>query len=469
MYYRPDEKAACGDVIPFYRDGTWYLFYLKDYRDLENCGEGVPWCLLTTQDLVHFTEHGEVIPRGTPQEQDLYVFTGSCIDAGDKYYIFYTGHNHHMIPAGGRQERILLAESDDLIHWRKCPDFVLDAPEWASCHDFRDPFVFKDPQGGGWCMLLTTVLKNEGGAPLSSNLLGRSKDLTHWEIEDKPFYAPGSYTSPPECPDLFKFGDWWYFLFSEFSDRCVTTYRMSKTPFGPWSAPMECSVDCTALYAAKTAGDDTRRVLFGWNRTKQGNCDAGAGQWGGSIIPHELGQNPDGTLRFDCPAAIRDAYTVPQPVDETGLALRDVTGTAQGWRVGSSGGKSVKLLGTLPSRCRLELEFDTTDQNGEFGLLLRTDPGEPGYALRFEPRYNRLLFWGGVPGVFEGERLCPLASGSHHRLTVIVDGSVLETYVDGAVAQSARMYDRTGSQWGIFANNTTVEFTNITVHTRPED
>lgn len=61
MFYRPDKKSVCADVIPFYKDNEFKLFYLKDYRDLENVGEGCDWNLVTTKDLVHFVEHGTVL------------------------------------------------------------------------------------------------------------------------------------------------------------------------------------------------------------------------------------------------------------------------------------------------------------------------------------------------------------------------------------------------------------------------
>ncbi len=464
MYYRPDEKAVCGDVIPFYRDGTWYLFYLKDFRDVESHGEGVPWHLVTTQDLVHYTEHGEMLPRGTREEQDLYVFTGSCIEANGRFYIFYTGHNHLM----PRKERVLLAVSDDLFHWRKCPDFVLDAPEWAATEDFRDPFVYENPDGDGWCMLTTTLFTGADGTPVSANLLARSDDLLHWRFDDEPFYAPGTFASPPECADLFQMGDWWYLLFSEYSDRGITSYRMSKSPCGPWITPTENSLDCALHYAAKTAGDGRRRILFGWNRTKEGNRDGGVYQWGGSIVPHELFQNPNGTLRIGCPAEVAAQYTASLPLCDAGWTLHAAEKIPEGWRIGSADGKSVRLLGALPPRCRIELEFCITDCNGEFGLLLRTEKGAAGYALRFEPRFNRLVFWDGRLYHFEGERYCPLTPHQKHRLTAILEDSILEVYIDNAIAQSSRMYDHTGSRWGLFATNTTVEFTDIHLYA-PEE
>ena len=85
LFYRP-ENAWVADFIPYYNhiDKTYYLYFLLDWRDCENHGEGTPWYLITTKDFVNFTEHGEILPRGGTEDQDLYVFTGGVIEADGK-------------------------------------------------------------------------------------------------------------------------------------------------------------------------------------------------------------------------------------------------------------------------------------------------------------------------------------------------------------------------------------------------
>src|ERR1051326_4692312 len=103
FFYKP-ENAWAADFIPFYKDGRFRLFYLLDWRDPANHGEGTPWYQISATDFCHFTEHGEMLPRGTREEQDLYVFTGSVIEAEGRFHIFYTGHNPHF-RAQGRPEQ----------------------------------------------------------------------------------------------------------------------------------------------------------------------------------------------------------------------------------------------------------------------------------------------------------------------------------------------------------------------------
>ena len=42
IFYRPDDGVAA-DFIPFYWQGDYHLFYLKDYRDIPGHGEGTPY------------------------------------------------------------------------------------------------------------------------------------------------------------------------------------------------------------------------------------------------------------------------------------------------------------------------------------------------------------------------------------------------------------------------------------------
>lgn len=40
-----------------------------------------------------------------------------------------------------------------------------------------------------------------------------------------------------EMPDLFKMGDWWYLITTEYSHASTQVYRMAKSLKGPWIAP----------------------------------------------------------------------------------------------------------------------------------------------------------------------------------------------------------------------------------------
>lgn len=457
MYFRSEGKSVCADVIPYYENGTFYLFYLKDFRDWENHGEGCPWCLLTTTDFVHYEDHGEVLPRGSQEDQDLYVFTGCCCKFNGEYYIFYTGHNPHKRACGLPEQKVLLAKSPDLFHWTKVTDFVLEAPNWLQIHDFRDPFVYWVEEKQCYYMLLAGRLITDGAETAKGITLRlRSVDLLNWEVEQEPFYAPNAFYTH-ECPDLFQMGDWWYLIFSEFSDKNITTYRMAKSPEGPWITPKINTFDGHAFYAAKSATDGQKRYLFGWNCIKNNEIDDAPWQWGGTIIPHELVQAEDGTLYVKCPQAIQDSYD--------GLLWE-----APSCTLGSNYGKEVQLFDSLPTQCKIEMDLTAEDDIGEFAILLNADDqANSYYAAKWEPKYNRLALDrhprrdSTVHAQVDVERYCPITSGQSNHVLIIMEGSVAEVYVNDQVAMSIRMFDLPAGRLGLYAHNTKVRFDNIRV------
>lgn len=71
-----------------------------------------------------------------------------------------------------------------------------------------------------------------------------------------------------EMPDLFKIGDWWYHIVTEYSDRSKMVYRMSKSLEGPWIAPKDDAFDGRSYYAGRTFELNGQRILFGWVATR---------------------------------------------------------------------------------------------------------------------------------------------------------------------------------------------------------
>ena len=71
-----------------------------------------------------------------------------------------------------------------------------------------------------------------------------------------------------EMPDLFKMGDWWYLITTEYSHASTQVYRMAKSLKGPWIAPDDDAFDGRAYYAGRTFMLNNQRILFGWVPTR---------------------------------------------------------------------------------------------------------------------------------------------------------------------------------------------------------
>ena len=467
IFYCPPTGVAA-DFIPFYWQGEYHVFCLRDYRNAEIHGEGTPWFHLSTRDFVNFTDHGEAIPRGAVGAQDQWIFTGSVFESAGVFHIFYTGHNHNL--KDRPIEGVMHATSSDLKTWTKDPDFFLRAPKEYEPNDWRDPFIFQDARSGAFQMLLaarhtTGPSRNRGCTALLS-----SPDLKNWTVE-APFWSPSAYFTH-ECPDLFKMGDWNYLVFSEFSEGCLTRYRMSRTVDGPWRTPPGAdggeSFDGRAYYAAKTASDGHRRYAFGWLPTRHGEKDDGHFQWGGNLVVHEIIQQNDGVLTVRVPHEILASFSKDTPLTPT-PKLGEWRTDGASVSCSSAGRQSICLLGAMPAECLIETTLNV-DSVSRAGVLLRVDGNaDKYYQLRIEPARQRVVIdrWprpGDQP--FMLERPVALRRGEPVNLKIIASGTCLVAYINDRVALSCRMYDHISGEWGVFAEDGDAQFATCALKVR---
>ncbi len=466
FFYRP-EGAWAGDFIPFYNHGTFHLFYLLTWRDIPAHGEGTSWYQVSTSDFVHFSEHGLMIDRGTVEDQDLYVFTGSVIEAEGLFHIFYTGHNPHLCQQGKPQEAVMHAISQDLLDWRKVRGDAFFAPQaMFEPDDWRDPFVFWNAEAREYWMLLAARLKTGPSRRRGCTVICASKDLKNWEVRE-PLWAPALF-SVHECPDLFRMGDWWYLVFSEGSERTSTHYRMSKSLSGPWLAPDNDTFDGRAYYAAKTASDGQRRFVFGWIATRDDKKDFHRWNWGGNLVVHELVQAADGSLCVKVPETIERAFADKVPYRfEPGIGRNDIT--VKGVQIAAPGTFGCSPAGAMPPRCKIEATVAFAEGTRNCGIMLRVSRDlDAGYYIRLEPAKNRLVFdsWpraGDIPQWVELERPLPLKAEVPVTLKVFVDGTICVVYADDKIAMSTRLYDLAQGDWGVFVTEGSAQFTNVAI------
>jgi beta-fructofuranosidase len=166
-----------------------------------------------SRDLVSWTTLPTALEAGPPGAWDgLATWTGSVIEAGGTWYLFYTG-----IAAGTleRVQQIGVATSRDLVHWERLGDAPVIAPDprWYVVNDgtgpvnqaWRDPWVFRDPAGDGYLALITAT--GLTGPRDGRGVIGHavSADLLHWEVRP-PIEAPSGF-GELEVPGVKRVGD----------------------------------------------------------------------------------------------------------------------------------------------------------------------------------------------------------------------------------------------------------------------
>jgi beta-fructofuranosidase len=152
----------------------------------------------TSEDLIHWAEAPDALAPSTGAAfDDVATWTGSVVRGPDgAWFMFYTG-GANVGP--GIKQRIGVATSADLYTWHKHPASpVLEVDgRWyeqsGSGRDeaWRDPWVFPDPAGDGWHMLVTARASH--GAAGQRGVVGhaRSDDLVSWRAQP-PLSQPGT-------------------------------------------------------------------------------------------------------------------------------------------------------------------------------------------------------------------------------------------------------------------------------------
>jgi beta-fructofuranosidase len=452
LFYRPKTGVAA-DFIPYYDNGVFYLYYLHDFRNKDEFGEGTPWNLLTTKDFLNFKEHGEVLARGTKENQDLYVFTGSVIkDLSGLYHIFYTGHNPHFRAEGKPEQAVMHATSKNLIQWEKhLEDTFYAFKDEYELNDWRDPFVYYNADLEQYEMLLAARAKEGLKIRRGCTVVCVSKDLKKWSLKES-LWQPNQFFTH-ECPDLFKIGDWWYLIYSEFTDRCMTRYVMSKDLVN-WQCPNHDSFDGRAFYAAKTAFDGENRYIFGWIPTKRENDDHGEWQWGGNLAVHEVYQQPNGEL----------AVTIPKPIYNS---LISIPKQINQYKLSSPIGYKHVLLDSLDFKSgMIEIEIDLIGEISSFGFLVDYDlEDDSGYAYQFDQQTGRFGFsmQPNTPWNYSNFNNIWTKFNSdlrRHKLIILFEKNVFVAYIDNKRAVSTRIYNKHNNKglFGFFVTNGSAEF-----------
>ena len=473
IFYKPKDGWV-GDTIPFAHDGKFYIYYLHDERKgntQDEYGYRTSWNLLITEDGVNVKDCKVVLPVGEYDDADYACYTGSVIEGNDgNFHMFYTAQNNYNPKYhrdGKPLQYVAHAISTDLINWEKLPELTFGADERIyEPFDWRDPFVFYNEEEKCFDMLLAARLR--GASEKNGGCVGlcRSYDLLHWEAKE-PFYNPESYMTH-ECPDLFKLGNKWYLVYSTFSEKFVTHYRMSDKLSGPWTSPIEDTFDARAFYAAKTAQVGDKRMAFAWVPTKRGESDFGQYEWGGNFIAHEINQTTDNKLTVKPAEGLINMFN-KEFVNEK---LNKV-------EIENYEGEKSYVIDGMKDTCMIEAVIEFSEGVSSFGIGLRQDSAlANGYYLRFEPFYNRIVadMWprrirgvnqwyvdGDKPFMVELERPFDYKSLKDNKvhIRVVADGSIICLYVNDITALTMRAYNLNRTNWGFFVKDGSIRVSDI--------
>jgi beta-fructofuranosidase len=486
FYPLGDNSAVIGDVMPYYdaATGQFNVYYLKDiWNDATH--QRHPWYGLRTSNFYAYSglSAGQILACSSNAcQQDYALGTGHIIKKGSTYYAFYTGHNPNY-PSGcvTRKEGIMLATAPGLNQpFSKNTSFpTIYAPTGQGFDEqdnFRDPFVYFDAASNTY-YLIAAARKNVSGTWRGVVVKYTSADLLSWTYQGVLYDGGPTNFFMLETPELFKMGSTYYLLFSDIDSKNLF-YRRSTALNGPWISPSGAArFEGKGIYAAKTALDQYGdRYLFGWTNRLASNSDAGAWLWGGNLVVHKLYQRSDQDLAVTIPHTLKshvEAQSVALTKDSQWGNVTNVLAGTHSYTLSSPADKDVAnvLFNPLaPTRSKLHCTVSYSSAAKDFGFLLGACDGyDDVYSLRFVPGQQRFSF----DKVKRSQLTAttapvtdvpfPMSPNTEYNVDIVFENSMVVVYLNNVAALSARIYRAPGTSWGIFADNSTATFRNITV------
>ena len=453
QYFSPKgNNLFVGDCIPYYHDGTYYLYWLLDqghHSALNGLG-GHQWTLSTTKDLKHWTHYPIVI--GIDEDWEKSICTGSLANDGKKFYAFYATR---LLDSEGKvNEQLSYATSDDAIHFEKQKPnpFYTSAPGYSK-RNFRDPKVIID-SSGVFHLLVSSSTEKDYSIDSNQGCLVHlsSTDLKTWKVNE-PILT--GQREVPECPDYFFWNGWYYLMYSQGGN---TPYLISRKPFGPWVEPKFQAFDEDFSNVVKTAEfTNGRRIAASWIPSKKDNKDAGYEIFGGSVLLREVIQLEDGTLATKFPAEM-----IPSTGNKLNLKLihdhqASITNDNQ-YVIDAPGAIGSLHSGNIPVNCRITLEVDPLGSNEDVGLYLRsTDKASEGYQLSFSANKQIVSL--------ANTRIAAVSGmDKPFKIDIIMKDDIIDVCINGQRCIVNRLPERKGDSIWFYAKHGKAIFKNIKIY-----
>lgn len=429
-----------GDVMPYYEDGVYYIYYLKEGGDSYNHSV----YLATTTDFVTYTERDEpVLEASRSGGQDSWMGTGSVVKVNDTYYFFYTGHAD--APTMEYQEKIMVAVGEDPTSFEKVSDWEIIPPaELGQKRDFRDPQAYYDPETD--TVSLTVTAAQGGTARILKFTL--SADLTDVRYDGIIFTNTEGDFWNLECSDTFQLGDTWYLTYSAQDD--TLWYASAEERFGPYSEARR--LEGKLFYAAKHVESGAGSFMVGWGRRSESpSSTTEVSGWAGNLVVQQLAQKADGSLVLAPVDALREQFSVERAIAFENGETELEAGALYSYTEAFTCFESFMLSG----------KFEYSG-GGSFGLCFDYNNRPDKYKLiSISPAAQQvqLLFNEGTTPITENA--VTLEPGKEYDFTYIQEGSVGVFTIEGEASLTVRLYGVSGKPVRLFAENNTVKFTSL--------
>lgn len=281
--------------------GEYHLFY--QYHPYNSHWGPMHWGHAVSDDLLHWTYLPAALAPDTIYDE-AGCFSGSAVELSNgRQLLMYTGVHKEVQADGGLREVqtqcIAIGDGRDYEKYQGNP--VLDEkdlPDGGSKYDFRDPKMWKAPDGTFRCVVGNCAAERDGQI-----LLFSSRDGLDWKYEKVLAVNHGRFGKAWECPDFFELDGKQVLLTSPMDmlpkgqeyhngngTLClIGTYDETKEVFTEeQNQAVDYGID---FYAPQTLlAPDGRRIMVGWMQNWDTcNLHSPEQPWFGQMsLPREL-------------------------------------------------------------------------------------------------------------------------------------------------------------------------------------
>lgn len=429
-----------GDTMPYYEDGVFYIYYLKDGGDSYNHSI----YLATTTDFVNYTEQDEpVLEASRSGGQDSWIGTGSVVKVDETYYFFYTGHTGSA--TAEYKEKILVAKSNNLKSFEKVEGWEIIPPsELGQKNDFRDPQAYYDPVTGQ-ISLTVTASKSNVARILKYTL---DKNLQNISYDGIIFSNTVGNFWNLECSDTFKMGDKWYITYSAQDD--TLWYASSDNPFGPYSEAKR--LEGKLFYAAKHVEDGKNSYMAGWARRSESvSSTQDVAAWAGNLLVQKIVQKENGELVLAPVDSVLEQFSVRRELLFDNPYMYVEAGSLYNYVDAFYCYESFAITGNFKY-----------EGSGSFGICFDySGKAEKYKMISICPSENKLTFSFNEGSTLIAEKEIELTQGKEYSFKYIQEGSVGVFYIDDIAALTVRVYGVSGKPIRLFAENNAVMFSSL--------
>ena len=437
------KQPYVGDTMPYYEDGIYYIYYLKEGGDSYNHSI----YLATTKDFVTYTEYDDpIVEAARNGGQDGWVGTGSVVKVKDEYLFFYTGHA--SADTYEYMEKIMLARGSDPLHFEKAEGWAITPPdEIGQKRDFRDPQAYYDAETD---TITLTVTASQGGTAriLKYTLSGDLSSITYDGII---FTNTVENFWNLECSDTFRMGDKYYLTYSAQDD--TLWYAVSDTPYGPYGEARR--LDGELFYAAKHVEGPEGAFMVGWaRRSESPSSTSEVSGWAGNLAVQKVIQKENGDLVLAPVEAVTGKYTARRHLAAESDSIQVQAGSRYAYTEAFTAYESFLLKGkfTYSGKGCFGLAFDYNGQADKYKLIT-LDPSKQKLQLQFNEGSTLIT-----------ETDTALEAGKEYAFTYLQEGSVGIFWLEDA-SLTVRLYGVSGKPIRLYAESNSVTFTDLREYT----